>query len=181
MGWFGPQSGGCTCCDTFVCDNCAALTYFTISGLTNGSCASGCDAKNGTYVFRTIGNYFTSGAFCGWTNTYGGDNCGANDFPQLYIGPVTGSCQVANNWGIDFSAGGSGIIITVQISLQYSIRNFSSDKYSSYQGTWKGTFTNCAAAVGATLSFDSSVIIDCGPGGGTGDMCNLLGATITLG
>lgn len=61
MGWFGPQSGGCSCCDQSGGDCCEEGTTvtqitFTISG--SGGCGG---AINGTYVYDVEDCVFASG------------------------------------------------------------------------------------------------------------------------
>lgn len=184
MGWHGPR-GACGCCEaTDICNNCDDLTFFTISGLTSSDCASGCDGKNGTYVFRTVGTYFDTGTSCGWFGSWSGDNCGLDDTPLKYIGVLVDSCGFTNGWTIDFRSDGSGgIIVRVIIDLQYNVDTSvpGTGPRSGYNAVFEGTFDDCASASGFSLLLSSSNIQDC-QDGGTGDLCDLLGsASIGLG
>lgn len=190
MSWFGP-SGSCGCCGSVLpCEDCDALTYFTIGGLVDPAvCSGGCTGKNGTYVFRTAGSYFETSTACGWTSigtgVWGGNNCGADDVPTWYIGPLFNSCGSQNSWGIDFQRVGGLIRIRVALTLLYnrgiSALGMTDDARSSYNILFQNDFESCEAAVAAgELPFFSSSVVDC-HGGGTGDFCNLLGVSIGLG
>lgn len=124
---------------------------------------------------------------CGWANSFLGDNCGAtgDDFaPFYYTG--NGACSSSlSNWGIGFQPVGGLIRIRVGIALDYEYRTatLGGTYYKGrYSALYQDDFASCAAAVGATLPqvSTSSSICDIALAIAP-DICDLLGATITLG
>lgn len=170
------NAGGCKCCGVSTCV-CDSLSYFTISGLANAACTSGCNGKNGTYVFRS-----GSGG-CSWSGSWGNDNCGTSDGP--YIGSwVSSPCLSTPNdvWSVGFSVVSGKLRVTIGIIIKATNRDafgFATAQ-TSIAAIFQADFNSCADAVGATLPLFSSTTSDCSLGG-VGDFCGLLGATITIG
>mgnify|MGYP007100053349 CR=1 FL=1 len=184
MGWHGPR-GSCGCCNTFACDDCDAVTYFSISGLTDPSgCTGGCTKYEGTYVFRTIGSQISD---CAWQCLLASENCGLDDSPQIYIGvlpTIIGGCGGTGIYAtVFFASDPGGVKITLQIELHYQLKYFTAPvTYDSrrYLYTFEGVFAACSDAIGATLALTGTSASFCA-GGDPGDLCGVNSAIVSLG
>lgn len=182
------NAGGCGCCGD-TCENCTGITYVTIGGMSSGSvCTSGCENKNGTYVFRSAG-----GSPCGtYQINLGGSNCGHScvngDTDQWFIGDgccLLGPTRFGITVVIENNAG--KIKITVHLFAYYSRSTVDCDvgvtafQCGNYRKTWIQEFTNCADISGTSLSVSSTSGAACTSDPDTGDLCGIHGATASVG
>ncbi len=170
------------CCCSDVCQSCDAITYLTIAGLSGPLCPTGaCEAKNGTYVFRTVGTPVTT---CAWTGSWAGNNCLVGFPPPAttyYVGYL--SCGGAASWGIVFTNITGGIRVDVTIQIAYE-RNVSGTTYrASYIVRFRKEVTRCSEIAGDVpfLSLTFSTAVCPGSAGDSGDLCSLGTATVALG
>lgn len=181
MGWFGP-SGNCGCCGgETACGGCTSLTYITLSGLSNADCASGCDAKNGTYVFRSTGDPMPEN--CSWCPaTWGGDNCGLDDDPGLYVRGVGQGANCESSFCVQLIPITGGIRVLITLILA-TLEEGATPKSQNTIVRFRKDFADCASISG-NIPWLSTVTSDCGGAFGTtlsGDLCGAASATVTIG
>lgn len=181
MGWFGPSNCAYGCC-TDVCTDCTNITYVTISGLTNANCPEGCDAKNGTYVFRTLSDPIPLN--CLWVvKRWPNNNCGADDSPTLYVGGVYSGCNyVELSLQLINVEGGVKVRINASFSYETSPDGGFTVYIATYHVKWEKTFATCASISGTIPHFSTvTTICDIGSSGDSGDLCGLASATVSIG
>ncbi len=176
------NAGGCRCCNTFTCNDCNVITYFSLSGLSNpADCPGGCTNIHGTYVFRTVG---TQTGTCRWSVPFSFQfNCGGSG--EALFGQFPTGCNLAgiDNAIIEFADNGSGgVLVTVTITLQYELQDaFVTIGAGRTASVFTGSFASCSAASGQTLTLQSSTSTLCF-GTDPGDFCSIAAnLVITLG
>lgn len=191
MGMKKNGPGGCGCCGD-TCEDCTSLTYVTISGMNSGGlCPSGCEAKNGTYIFRTAG-----GSPCGlYTINMGTGVCGS--CPDFNPGTTienystgSGCCGIGGQYHIyvQIQNDGSLIKVTVQIAFTYEHDTIAcehggaiTNRCGSYDSVFEKTFTRCADIAGTSLPLTIATGGACIAEMDTGDLCGIHGASASIG
>ena len=193
MGWFGP-SGDCGCCgSTETCPSCLDdYTELIITGLGTsalGPCASDCDARNGTYLFRA--SPWNNSVPCTSVLLASGypQSCGAQTPPNDQYSIIASGCGMSGQFEIAveflYDSGLGLYSVEVEIRFQYSASlNWDGSDYDNYRqtyfGRWSKTSATCDGLAGE-LSLIFSLNSDCNAlPGDTGDVCNLLTATIEI-
>lgn len=186
-------AGGCGCC-ALDCDDCDAVTYFTIE-IDDPVCAGTgdpdpgfCSRNNGTYIFRTVG---TPIGDCSWLVAPLATGSCNSEFELIYIGYGTdslgnapcGQPTPAMHAIIEFVAVGGQVQVSVYLQYAYIRESASSPgdtDSATYLYTFRDTFDTCADAIGATLPHVDTDVSIC-EGSDPGDFCVVESATVTIG
>ncbi len=188
---FKQDNPGCDCC--FSCDDCASLTFISISLVSDPiECGGGCSGiTQGTYIFRSFNQPFDVNGGCGWGVPLGASNCGLDDDPAIFIGGYPdslGGCGSAlgNQVTVAFYPVAGGVRVHVSIRMQYTIGHDGGSpppagaKSSLVTYNWWDDFPTCADGAGVTLTFRGFVETVC-RSPGTGDFCGLGSARVGVG
>lgn len=94
MGWYGPQTGGCSCCECDYCSDPPDTFKVALANLANGFCDD-CGPFDGTYFCDYLGRYgFT---FCdGAAGTHIADACYWRSECQEDIRASDGGCTAVS-------------------------------------------------------------------------------------